>query len=938
MLKLKFYSRIGLFVFGLLINNYNVVAQCTNTAAFASATAPTTVTTQQISGCSYQSEYSTINGVQAVTLYSCNYLLSGVSNGYITIHQGTFNGPVVGSGPAPLTWTSTIAGTYYAHWNVDASCLTLTSCGVSSITYIGPASACTNPIIAGSTVSTPANACPSQNINLSLNGATLASGISYQWQSSTDGVSFTDIAGATNSSYSTTQSTTVFYQCVLICSAGSTSTSTPVQVDMNAYYDCYCTPAPTSTDGSGITNVTYGTVNNTTVGEPGGYADYSSFSSDYSQNDLVTISISFNTLTYDYDTRIWVDWNNNGSFEVAEEMYWGFSGTMSPNTLIATFTVPVNAPAGPHRMRIGGCDIATPIPCYTGSWGSYEDYSLNILANCNPISIVNPGSQSVCSSYNLPTIAEVTPSGNADLTMNYYDGPGGTGNVVVGPITSTQTIYAYGSSSGGACFDDQVFTITVNLPNTGIDTQVACGAYTWINGVTYTANNNTATYTLTNVLGCDSIVTLNLTFTSSNTGIDIQNSCLTYTWINGVTYTANNNSATYTLTNIYGCDSIVTLNLTINSPNTGIDIQSACVTYTWINGQTYTTNNNTATFTLQNIYGCDSIVTLNLTIFSPNTGVDVQSSCGPYTWINGVTYSTNNNTATYTLTNIFGCDSIVTLNLTIASAAITANGNTTFCQNQNVVLQSSSTTGNLWSNGATSPTITVTTAGSYSVTITNALGCVTTSNTINVVVNPLPNVSAGPDQTFCAGTITSLSGAGAQTYTWNNGITNNQTFIPNTNLNCIVTGTDANGCTATDAMFITVNQPTYYTIIGSAITSFTLNGQTYNQTGVYTQTFQNALGCDSIITLDLSMNYLGLSESEQVSFSVFPNPTNDILNIQFLGDVTSTSFEIIDLQGRKVTEGAVNSTNTKIDLTEIQAGNYFLKLGISNRKIQFMKL
>lgn len=887
MLKLKFYSRIGLLVFGLLINNYNVLAQCTNAFAFATATAPTTGTTL-ISGCSYQSEYSTINGVQAATLYSCDYqLVIGVSTGFITICEGSPAGPVVGFGPAPLTWTSTIAGTYYAHWNVDNVCNTLSSCGDSFITYIGPASACTNPIAAGSTVSTPANACPLQNINLSLNGATLASGISYQWQSSTDGVSFTDIAGATNSSYVTTQSATVFYQCVLICSAGSTSTSTPVQVDMNAYYDCYCAPAPTSTDGDGITNVTYGTVNNTTVGEPGGYADYSSFSSDYSQNDLVTISISFNTLTYDYDTRIWVDWNNNGSFEVAEEMYWGFSGTMSPNTLIATFTVPVNASAGPHRMRIGGCDIATPIPCYTGSWGSYEDYSLNILANCNPISIVNPGSQSVCSSYNLPAIAEVTPSGNADLTMNYYDGPGGTGNVVVGPITSTQTIYAYGSSSGGACFDDQIFTVTVNLPNTGVDTQIACGSYTWINGVTYTANNN---------------------------------------------------SATYTLTNIYGCDSIVTLNLTINSPNTGIDIQSACVTYTWINGQTYTTNNNTATFTLQNIYGCDSIVTLNLTIFSPNTGVDVQSSCGPYTWINGVTYSTNNNTATYTLTNISGCDSIVTLNLTIASAAITANGNTTFCQNQNVVLQSSSTTGNLWSNGATSPTITVTTAGSYSVTITNTLGCVTTSNTINVVVNPLPNVSAGPDQTFCAGTITSLSGAGAQTYTWNNGITNNQTFIPNTNLNCIVTGTDANGCTATDAMFITVNQPTYYTIIGSAITSFTLNGQTYNQTGVYTQTFQNALGCDSIITLDLSMNYLGLSESEQVSFSVFPNPTNDILNIQFLGDVTSTSFEIIDLQGRKVTEGAVNSTNTKIDLTEVQAGNYFLKLGVSNRKIQFMKL
>ena len=57
-----------------------------------------------------------------------------------------------------------------------------------------------------------------------------------------------------------------------------------------------------------------------------------------------------------------------------------------------------------------------------------------------------------------------------------------------------------------------------------------------------------------------------------------------------------------------------------------------------------------------------------------------------------------------------------------------------------------------------------------------------------------------------------------------------------------------------------------------------------------------------------------------------------------MGDLTNTSFEIIDLQGRKVIEGDVNATITKVDLTEIQAGNYFLKLGVSNRKIQFMKL
>ncbi len=689
----------------------------------------------------------------------------------------------------------------------------------------------------GNTLSTVTSACPTVPFTLSLQNSPALSGYAFQWQISTDGSSYTDIAGATGSTYLANQSASNFYQCIVTCiSDGTPVTSTPVQVGINGFNSCYCTPGPTSTDGSGITNVVYGTVSNPTAGEPGGYADYSSLSSDYSQNDVVTLDLTYST-GYTYNTKIWVDWNNNGSFaDAGEEMYSGVSTAANPTTLNTTFTIPANATAGIHRMRIGGCDIATPIPCYTGSWGTFEDYSLNILPSCNPISIVNPGSQSVCSSYTLPAIAEVTPSGNADLAMNYYDGPNGTGNMVVGPITATQTIYAFGTAALGACVDDEVFTITVNFPNTGIDVQHACGPYTWINGVTYTSNNNTATHTLTNVAGCD------------------------------------------------------------------------------------------------------SIVTLNLTVGAPNTGIDVHHACGPYTWIDGITYSTNNNSATHTLTNVSGCDSIVTLNLTVASASISPNGNTTFCQNQNVVLSSSSTNGNIWSNGLNAPVITVTSSGAYYVTVTDAFGCVTTSNTINVVVNPLPTVQAGSDQTFCSGLPITLSGSGAQNYSWNNGIVDGQSFSPTSNLNCIVTGTDANGCTDTDTVFINVNQPTYLTIIGSAINSFTLNGQTYNQTGVYTQTIPNAAGCDSVITIDLSMDYLGLSESEQATFSVYPSPANDVLNIQFIGDLTNSTYEIIDLQGKIVLEGNLESTISSVNLNEIKAGNYFLKLGISNRKIQFLKL
>ena len=214
---------------------------------------------------------------------------------------------------------------------------------------------------------------------------------------------------------------------------------------------------------------------------------------------------------------------------------------------------------------------------------------------------------------------------------------------------------------------DSIITVNLTVTNTkyGIDVKTACNNYTWINGVTYTSSTNTPTHTLTSAAGCDSIVTLNLTINNTKYGIDTKTACNSYTWINGVTYTSSTNTPTHTLTSTAGCDSIVTLNLTVKSITYGTDTKVACNSYTWINGVTYTSSTNTPTHTLTSVAGCDSIVTLNLTITNKTYGTDTKITCGSYTWINGVTYTSNNNTATHTITNAEGCDSIVTLNLTI---------------------------------------------------------------------------------------------------------------------------------------------------------------------------------------------------------------------------------------------------------------------------------
>ena len=144
-------------------------------------------------------------------------------------------------------------------------------------------------------------------------------------------------------------------------------------------YAALCTPAPTSVDGIGITNVTLNSINNTTGVEAGNYGDYTAQIATVTQGVTETCYITFST-GYTYVTKIWVDWNNDLDFaDAGEEVYSGTSLATNPTTLTATFTVPAGASLGNHRMRIGGADVGPPTPCYTGSYASFEDYTLNVV-------------------------------------------------------------------------------------------------------------------------------------------------------------------------------------------------------------------------------------------------------------------------------------------------------------------------------------------------------------------------------------------------------------------------------------------------------------------------------------------------------------------------------------------------------------------------------
>lgn len=203
-------------------------------------------------------------------------------------------------------------------------------------------------------------------------------------------------------------------------------------------------------------------------------------------------------------------------------------------------------------------------------------------------------------------------------------------------------------------------------------------------------------------------------------------------------------------------------------------------------------------------------------------------------------------------------------------------------------------------NNGNAPIIATVTINSY-----NNMGCPGPSEQFSITVHPTPNVSAGQNQTICAGGSLTLNGSGASSYTWNNGVSNGVTFTPQTSGTYIVAGVDVNGCQNTDTVVVNIapvinatinvtgcdsvlwNNQTYYSsstlqfqnitalgcdsntlvniilsnntsTVDSIITcgsyAWSLNGQTYNQSGIYIDQSIGINGCDSVVTLVLTIN------------------------------------------------------------------------------------
>ena len=196
------------------------------------------------------------------------------------------------------------------------------------------------------------------------------------------------------------------------------------------------------------------------------------------------------------------------------------------------------------------------------------------------------------------------------------------------------------------------------------------------------------------------------------------------------------------------------------------------------------------------------------------------------------------------------------------------------------------------------------------------------------------SVYAGLDQTICNGDPVTLSATNSLNYSWDNGVADGVAFNPTTTQDYTVSA-DSAGCISTDVVTVTVNQHTTATQTETALDSYTwpINSQTYTQSGTYTAVIQNEAGCDSTITLDLSLDFTGLEDNSQGDlFSLFPNPAQSIINVNADDKLIVDVYFISDNAGRIVLTGKLNSQNTTIELGNLSGGIYMFRVGDHMKK------
>ncbi len=259
---------------------------------------------------------------------------------------------------------------------------------------------------------------------------------------------------------------------------------------------------------------------------------------------------------------------------------------------------------------------------------------------------------------------------------------------------------------------------------------------------------------------------------------------------------------------------------------------------------------------------------------------------------------------------------------------------------------------------------TTATTESYTVTAMDPATTCTNSAVVDFTVNPIPAVMASASSpSVCAGTSATLTASGATNYTWTaGGNASTETVTPSASSVYTVTG-ETSGCSNTatvsvdvtpiPAVMITASSTLVCSNFGesSVLTASTTattyswsNGDATASTTVtpttgttYTLTVTEA-GCDASTTIFIDAQIcMGVNNQSSLdnSISVYPNPTNGIVNIAISSELSgSTSVEIYDALGKLVISEKLMEDVTTIDTSKLEDGIYMFKVINNNKAIK----
>jgi hypothetical protein len=313
-----------------------------------------------------------------------------------------------------------------------------------------------------------------------------------------------------------------------------------------------------------------------------------------------------------------------------------------------------------------------------------------------------------------------------------------------------------------------------------------------------------------------------------------------------------------------------------------------------------------------------------------------------YIWtpniVNGSTFSpTISQNYTVTGFDANGCSSWDQVAVIAQNVNVNAGQDLFLCPGDSAQLNATGYPGIQWSGGISNnvPFLPNQTQ-IYIASASNANGC-TDSDTVSVIVNSLPQINAGPDQSICFGEEVILYGTGGIFMFWSNNIADSIPFVPQLSGSYVLTGASNEGCIGTDTVYVSVNDASSNNITASALDSYSLNGQTYSSSGTYTQILTNAAGCDSLLTLNLTLDFTGLSDFNNKDFSVYPNPANESVFIEFEPANIGSLLVIYDALGRILLEKTLHQEKTSIDLQEFASGTYLMKVGSQTKRLEVLR-